>query len=201
MRPPSALAVLSLAVLGLAVPPLGAAADVATFKSPDWGVTIRYPADLPAGTAFKENYFDRGAWRVSYAADTGPGTRLLAVSLPDLKVSDAGGDSVATAELRVGASHDPDVVAECLTYGMNSGNNAETRQRTVGGIAFTEVPDNSDAEMMKTFTTDDLRAVRKGVCYAIDLVLFVGGTSNRLPDFPPAQIDRLRGVLDTIRFD
>lgn len=177
------------------------APDLATFRSAPWGLTIRYPADLATSTVFKENYFDRGAWRVSWAADTGPGTRLVAFSLPDLAVHDAGGDSRATAELRIGASRDPDVVAGCLTYGMNSGNNAELRMRTVGGVTFTEVPDNSDGEMGKTFTTDDFRAVHRGTCFAIDLAVFVGGTSNRPPAVAPADLDRLKSILDTIHFD
>ena len=159
---------------------LAAADATKTFRSHEWGVTIRYPADLRIGTDFTPSYFDRGAWRISYAADTGPGTRIVAFALPTLKTSDAGGDSTAFAELRVGASRDPEVLRNCLTYGMNSGNNVETATRDIGGVRFTEVPDNGDAEMMKTFRTDDFRAVHAGACYAVDLVQFVGGTANKL---------------------
>ncbi len=185
----------------LLMAPLLGAAGLETFASTDWGVRVRYPADLVAATTFKTIYFDRGAWRVSYAADTGPGTRLLGLSLPDLKAGNAGGDSAATAELRVGASRDPDVVGTCLSYGTNSGNNAEVRQRTIGGVAFTEVPDNSDGETSRQIQTDDFRAVHHGACYAIDLVLFVEGIGDKLPAFAPTQVDRLRDVLNSIHFD
>ena len=89
----------------LLVAPLLGVAGLETFVSKDWGVSVRYPADLVASAAFKANYFDRGAWRVSYAADTGPGTRILGLSLPDLKATDAGGESAATAELRIAVGH------------------------------------------------------------------------------------------------
>ena len=68
------------------------------------------------------------------------------------------------------ASRDPDVVASCLTYGMNSGDNVESATRTIGGVAFTEVPDNGDGGMQQRISSDDLRAVHEGACYAIDLV-------------------------------
>ena len=178
-----------------------AAADLATFTAKPWGLTVRHPADLPANDVFRQNSFDRGAWRVSYAADIGPGTPIVAFALPDLHATDAGGDSDATAELRIGASRDPDVLAGCLTYGMNSGDNAQTAERDIGGVRFTEVPDNGDGGMSQHIATDDYRAVRDGTCWAIDLVHYVGGTSNKRPDYTPDQIGRLRAILDTIRFD
>lgn len=188
-------------VAAFAAASLPAVAAETTFRAPDWGLSLLHPADLTVGTRFSSNYFDRGAWRVSYAADTGPGTRIVAISLPPLHANDAGGESTATAELRIGASRDPGVIKTCLTYGMNSGNNVEQRTRVIGGVMFTEVPDNGDTEMMKTIQTDDLRAVYDGACWAIDLVTFVGGTSNRRPAYAPEALAKLGGIPATIRFD
>ena len=176
------------------------AAELKTFASPAWGIALRYPADLAPSETFTPNYFDRGAWRVSYAADVGAGARIVAFALPPLRASDAGGDSEATAELRIGASRDPDVVASCLAYGMNSGDNVETAARTLGGVTFTEVPDNGDGGMQQRISSDDLRAVHDGACYAVDLVQYVGGTSNRRLSYAPEQIDRLRRIIDSIEF-
>ena len=178
----------------------GAAPGLDTFTDKAFGVTVRFPADITPTDTFTPNYFDRGAWRVSYAADVGPGTKIVAFALPALHAMDAGGDSEARAELRIGASRDPDVVASCLGYGMNSGDNVETATRTIGGITFTEVPDNGDGGMQQRISTDDFRAVHEGVCYAIDFVQYVGGTSNKKPGYAPAQIERLRGILSAIAF-
>lgn len=191
-----AIALLATAVLASASP-----AACATFRSAEWGVTIGYPANLAVESRFKSNFMDRGAWRVSYAADTGPGSSIIGFTLPDIEVADDGGSGKATAELRFGASRDADVVASCLTYGLNSGNNVESRSLTIGGVTFVEVPDNSDGEMSKMIRSDDLRAVHKGVCYAIDLVLYVEGTSNRRPEFSPVQMERLKDVLGHVAFD
>jgi hypothetical protein len=184
----------------MAASPL-AAADLATFTAKPWGLTVRHPAELSASYMFRPNSFDRGAWRVSYAADTGPGTPIVAFALPELHASNAGGDSTATEELRIGASRDPDVLAGCLTYGMNSGDNAEIGTRDIGGVRFTEVPDNGDGGLSQHIATDDFRALRDGTCWAIDLVHYVGGTSNVRPDYTPEQIARLKAILDTIHFD
>ena len=83
---------------------------------------------------------------------------------------------------------------------MNSGDNVESATRTIGGVVFNEVPDNGDGGLQQRISTDDLRAVHGGACYAIDLVQFVGGTSNKPPRYTPAQIEHLRGILAAITF-
>ncbi len=192
-------AALVVAVIRLLRAEPGAAADLQIFTSAPLGLTLRYPADLAPRDTFTPNSFDRGAWRVSYAADVGPGMRIVAFALPSLHASDAGGDSEASAELRIGVSRDPDVVASCLTYGMNSGDNIASDTRTLGGVVFIEVPDNGDGGLQQRISSDDLRAVHDGACYAIDLVQFVGGTSNKRPAHTAAQLAELRGILATIR--
>ena len=177
------------------------AEDGAVFRSKEWGLSVRYPAGLTASTTFKPNAFDRGAWRVSYAAGVGPGTPLVAIALPDLHAEDAGGTSVAMAELRIGASRDPAVLATCLTYGVHSGDDVEQTTRGISGIVFTEIPDNGDGHAGQRIASDDLRAVHDGTCWAIDLVRYRGGSSNKIPEHTHAQIDCLRHLLDEITID
>lgn len=172
-----------------------------TFHSADWHLTIRYPADLVIARSFKKNYFTDGAWRMSYAAGSGPGEAIIAFSLPDRRSTDAGGDRSATLELTIGGSRDRSVVASCLTYGMNSGNNVEVDHRSIGGVVFTEVPDNSDGGSMQHIQSDDLRAVHDGACYAIDIVEFTGGTSAKPLGFSASDVDRLKSLLNGIIFD
>ena len=196
MRAPVAFVAASLA---LAAPAAGAG-NQATFADAAWGLVVRYPAALAVSTRFRPNYLDSGAWRVSYAAGAGAGTPIAAFVLPDLTSDDPKNPGMATAELRIGASRDPDTLATCLSYGMNSGNNVEQRTRVIGGLTFNEVPDNSDAAMMQTIATDDLRAVDHGTCWAIDIVLYARATTDQRPEYPPAQIALLGSVLDGISF-
>ncbi len=169
----------------------------ATFVARGWGLVVRYPAALEVSPSFRASYLDAGGWRVSYAAGAGTGTAIVALRLPDL-TSPAG---KANAELRIGASRDPDTLASCLTYGMNSGDNVEQRTRSIGGVRFTEVPDNGDAAMMQTIRTDDFRAVDHGICWAVDIVRYSLAAEGSPPDYTPAQLAALRGVLDGISFD
>ena len=169
----------------------------ATFVARGWGLVVRYPAALEVSPSFRASYLDAGSWRVSYAAGAGTGTPIVAFRLPDL-TSPAG---TASAELRIGASRDPDTLASCMTYGMNSGDNVEQRIRSIGGVRFTEVPDNGDAAMMQTIRTDDYRAVDHGICWAVDIVRYSLAAEGSPPDYTPAQLAALRGVLDGISFD
>ncbi len=65
------------------------------FTSEAWGLRARYPAGVIVSDSFRPNFFDRGAWRVSYAADVGIGTPIVAFALPDLHASGAAGGDLA----------------------------------------------------------------------------------------------------------
>jgi len=196
VRRPTALA----AALCLGTLAARAETPGAIFTAEDWGLVVRYPSGLRVSTRFRKSYLDFGAWRVSYAAGPGEGTPIVSFALPDLHVKDAGGAGEASAELRIGASRDPTALATCRTYGMNSGNNVEERTRVIGGLTFTEVPDNSDASMMTQIRSDDFRALDGGTCWAIDIIRITAGTSESPPDYPPAQLALLERVLDGISF-
>lgn len=194
------LALSGLALAAMAAPAGADEAATLVFQAPAWGLSVRYPADLTVLRRFKTNYFDRGDWRMSYAAGAGDGEPIVAFALPDKRVEDAGGAGDATIELTIGASRDPATVRGCTTYGMNSGDNVILAHRRIGDTMFSEVPDNDDGGARQRVRSDDFRAVRNNTCWAIDVRLYTGGTSNATPVFTSAEIAHVDTVLDGISF-
>lgn len=166
-----------------------------TFTSRSYGIAITYPADFVASTTFPRNYLSNGAWEV-YAGPHSKGRPIVALVL-------AGSNSVTDAELRIGASRDPQAVRDCTRPP------AAVRPGSVGpvrldGVRFTRF-EADDAAMSHYLLTRGYRAVHDGACYAIDLIVF--GTNPavydppRKPPFSHAQaFARLRQALRGFRF-
>lgn len=165
------------------------------FTSRSYGIAIAYPADFSASRSFPRNYLSNGAWEV-YAGPQSRGRPIVALVL-------AGSNSVTDAELRIGASRDPQAVQRCTRppAALRPGSLGHAK---LDGVDFTTF-EASDAAMSHYLLAHSYRAVHDGTCYAIDLIIF--GTNPavydppRKPPFSHAQaFARLQEALRGFRF-
>lgn len=145
---------------------------------------------------FDRSYLGGNRWKADADADD-TGTPLLALVMD-------GSNEVTAAELRIGLSGDPDAVAGCAAvpeYAEPAGG----EMVEVDGVPFRRFA-WSDAGMSHYMEVQAYRAVHRGQCLAIDLL--VTGTRPEVydpPRQPPFQRDaawqRLSKALAAVRLD
>ncbi|MBM1145372.1 hypothetical protein GN155_016435 [Alcanivorax sp. ZXX171] len=169
-------------------------APQARYENRDYGIALDYPKERVRRVEDRDGYFNEGGWRAGVGPEA-PGAALLVLRLK-------GSDRIRAGELHVGASRDPAALAGCTEP------DAWARPKSVGqasldGVTFTTFQ-GGDAAMNHYRKVHAYRAVHRGVCYAIDLV--VRGTNGQVYD-PPREapfsetraFGDLQALLDGVR--
>lgn len=167
-----------------------------TFTSTRYGVRIDYPANLKLRRTFKHSYLQNGGWKTYLGPNSPPGKPLVALFLP-------GSNSITAGELRIGASRNPDAVRTCTD--LPAAAQPDTKGQTIiSGVTFTTFKAR-DAGMSHYLITRSYRAVHRGICYAMDVLVF--GTNPEvyeppaIPPFTKGQVfARLIPVARKLRF-
>jgi hypothetical protein len=152
------------------------------------------PELAPRDPGTGDGYLDGGGWN-ALAESGAQGQTLGAFVL-------AGSDDITTGELRIGRSDAPEAVRTCQAVPPGAAGPAEPAE--IGGVAFSRFR-AGDAGMSHFQTIEAYRAVHRGQCVAIDLV--VSGTRPEVYD-PPRQapfdtetaLARLRGTLPALHW-
>jgi hypothetical protein len=174
----------------------GKHADDKTFTNARYGVRIDYPADLELQRSFKRSYLANGNWKTYAGPDTPPGKAIFDLIMPD-------SNDVTAGELRLGASRDPAAIHNCarLPSAARPGSKGHT---SISGVTFTTFA-AGDAGMSHYLMTRSFRAVHRGTCYAMDVLVF--GTNPKVysppktPPFTKAQVfKRLIPVAHNLQF-
>ncbi|WP_420606071.1 hypothetical protein [Novosphingopyxis sp.] len=179
------------------------------WRSEDGTIALTYPSALAPSAStstsgpFPATYFTPEGWRaMSDAAPVGPGEGLVRFS-EDTRIAGSV-PRVATEILQIGRSDDADVIADCLTRGLEGGNGSKQPDRTIGGVRFT-VYRNGDAGMSHQLSSTDLRAVHKGRCIAIDRLsssVPAVADGDARPDRTSAEVEKdFDAVLASLTFE
>jgi hypothetical protein len=138
----------------------------------DYGFSITVPARVELRETFTASALDSAQWQYGATAPTS-GSARVALVLP-------GSNNITTAELRVGVSMAPNSVRQCVQ--IPAGAQKQPGTVTLDRVGFTNFR-QEDAGMNHFLTADSYRAVQKGRCYAIDLLVY--GTNPQVYN-PPA---------------
>jgi uncharacterized lipoprotein NlpE involved in copper resistance len=167
-----------------------------TFTSTRYGIRLDYPADLELRHSFQRSYLAAGGWKTYLGPDAPPGRALVALVMP-------GSNHITDGELRIGVSRDPAALATCTNLPA-AGRPDMRKQVMISGVAFT-VFKAADAGMNHYLIVRSFRAVHRGACYAMDVLVF--GTNPQVyspPQKPPftkrAVFQRLLPVARHLRF-
>jgi hypothetical protein len=106
--------------------------------------------------------------------DTPPGHAVVALIMP-------GSNHITDGELRIGVSRDPRALDTCDEL-PSAGRPKTRKQVMISGVPFTSFK-AADAGMSHYLIVRSFRAVHRGTCYAIDVLVF--GTNPMVYD-PPA---------------
>ncbi|MBL7252238.1 hypothetical protein ACLD02_18365 [Alloalcanivorax sp. C16-2] len=170
-------------------------APQARYENLDYGIALSYPKEEAERSKDRDDYFDEGGWRLGAGPDA-PGAALLVLRLK-------GSDEIRAGELRLGASRDEAALATC-TEPDPWARRGSVGEAHLDGVIFTTFQ-GGDAAMNHYRKVHAYRAVHRGVCYAIDLV--VQGSNGQVYD-PPREapfsetraFGDLQALVDGTRF-
>ncbi|HET7586984.1 MAG TPA: hypothetical protein VFL45_02755 [Gammaproteobacteria bacterium] len=166
------------------------------FTSDRFGIRVTYPADLELHHSFQKSYLAAKGWKTYLGPDGPPGQPVVALVMP-------GSDNITDGELRIGASRDPAAVKTCTQ--LPGAARPDTRRTvTIDGVPFA-VFKAADAAMSHYLIVKSFRGVRRGTCYAFDVLVF--GTNPQVysppatPPFPKqAVFEQLVPVVLGVQF-
>lgn len=147
----------------------GAGPPMQPWVSKDGNVRLLHPSSLaPLPRLDALNTLMAPGWRLLWdsATRTGPGHVVVAFAIKVKPTSKT--EKTGVEALQVSESNDPAVVATCLSYGLTASANRPPDQ-VIDGLTFTTYG-NGDAGMSQHIGAVDLRAVRNGVCYAVERI-------------------------------
>lgn len=144
-----------------------------TFVSKQYGIRLRYPADLVLQHGFKRSYLNNGDWTTYAGPDAPPGKALVALVMPE-------SDRVTDGELRIGVSRQPRAVKTCTRLPA-AARRASAGHAKISGVDFTTYK-AADAAMSHYLTVRSFRAVHNNTCYAMDVLVY--GTNPNVYDPP-----------------
>lgn len=146
-----------------------------SFTDASLGLSLAVPRGMSLHRDFKRSYLDAGAWKID-APDGSRGTPEAALVLD-------GSNAITSAELRIGSSENADAVKHCddTPPGTRPGSRNEA---TLSGIRFRHFK-AGDAAMSHYRDVEGYRAVHRGRCLAVDLL--VSGTRPEVYDPPKPQ--------------
>ncbi|WP_049622882.1 hypothetical protein [Frateuria defendens] len=165
--------------------PTPAPASPPAYRDDALGISIVVPPGMTLRHDFKRDYFDPDAWKLEADSES-HGKPALALVLD-------GSNEITAAELRLGTSTDAQDLAHCLEPASNAYEDEdEPKEETVklDGVPFRHAQ-AGDAGMNHYVVAETYRAVHRGRCYAIDLLVI--GSSPEVYD-PPRKVPFPRDV-------
>ena len=143
-----------------------------TWIDSTYGFQFVYPSGLRPSHRFEATYLQPGNW--SYFGTKDNGRRLVSIELPTTP------QRTTVADLRIGVSSDPAVVAQCLAVPANADpKSLKTFQNN--GIVYTYFTAR-DAAMSKSIDVEAYRTVHENRCYSIELM--VNAVEPSVQDLP-----------------
>ncbi|MCF7750146.1 hypothetical protein KQ945_05280 [Bacillus subtilis subsp. subtilis] len=171
-----------------------AGADVPAFAEPAGGIVVNRVAQTHVTRDFKRSYLALDSWTL-YPDPGSIGQPLVALVMD-------GSNAVTSAEMRIGRSGSAADIQACTrapAEAIGAAGHAE-----IGGVGFTRFS-VGDAAMSHYLSAQSYRAVHRGACYAIDLI--IAGTRPEVydpPRAPPFTQDqanqRLAAMLAAVRW-
>lgn len=141
------------------------------FADPAAGIVLHTVPHTTVRRDFKRGYLALDHWKL-YPAAGSTGTPLVAMVLD-------GSNVVTAAEMRIGRSTGEADIKACTTPPQEA--TGPVGSVEVGGVPFVHFS-VSDAAMSHYLSAESYRAVHRGTCYAIDLI--VAGTRPEVYDPP-----------------
>lgn len=173
-----------------------APASPPAYRDDALGISIAVPPGMTLRRDFKRDYFDEDGWKLEAGPDS-HGKPALALVLD-------GSNEITAAELRLGTSTDARDLAHCLEPASNAYDEPKDKTVELDGVPFLHAG-AGDAGMSHYVVGETYRAVHRGRCYAIDLLIV--GTQPEVYDPPrkaPFSNDvarqRLKAALAGLRF-
>ncbi len=167
-----------------------------TYVNNDYGFELKYPSDYEATSTFGQYYHLQNLWRAE-ASPASNGKPI--VSIPVFQIDQGG---VATgksyplyfdAELRIGASSDPQDILNC--YKPDPGYTSQKiTDTTINGIVFKKF-DFQNAGMMQYVQGESYRVIHNGMCFAVEQIK-TGSSYRDSSMFQGIPDDQLNGYYD-----
>lgn len=157
------------------------------YTNGEYGFTVTYPEAARLEEAFSPEYHISDAWRVNALPD-GTGTPIAAVIAYSTE-SDHSYPRHFNAQVRIGASTDPDELARCLEAASEQGE-TPLPDANLNGTAW-KAFEFGDAGMMQYVRGVSYRTVHEGACVAVEKMQI--GSSYR--DDPASEDDIADEVL------
>lgn len=132
-----------------------------TWIDSTYGFQFVYPSGLRPSHQFDATYLQPGNW--SYFGTKDNGRRLVSIELPTTP------RKTTVANLRIGVSGDPAVVAQCLALPANADPKSLKTYRH-NDIVYTYFA-AKDAAMSKSIDVEVYRTVHENRCYSIELMV------------------------------
>lgn len=169
----------------------------AIYTNGEYGFALMYPETARVEEIFSPQYRAGSAWRVNALADA-TGTPVLAIIAYSTE-SDNSYPRHFVAQVRVGASSDPDEVAGCLAPTPNRGETA-LADKTINGTTW-KTFSFGDAGMMQYVSGVSYRVLHEGSCIALEKIRS-GSSYQDDPESPEditdAELDSRYAGLDHI---
>lgn len=179
-----------------------------TYVNKDYGFQVSYPANIIATTTFQGFYHLSPFWRSGMSSDS-KGEPIISISVYRIEKRGTRGEYVSypmyfDTELRIGASRNPDDVAQCLKPNAGYGD-TNVASTTINGTVFS-IFTLQDAAMMQYLGGESYRTVHDGACVAVERV--EAGSDYRdvtsSDDIPDSVLrsyyDETGKILQTFRF-
>lgn len=132
-----------------------------TWIDSTYGFQFVYPSGLRPSHQFDATYLQPGNW--SYFGTKDNGRRLVSIELPTTP------RKTTVANLRIGVSGDPAVVAQCLAVPANADPKSLKTFKN-NDIIYTYFT-AKDAAMSKSIDVEVYRTVHQNRCYSIELMV------------------------------
>lgn len=185
----------SAAPLGASAPLPGASSPIQHYINTEWSFRIDLPDGWTTSDGFAKSYLANDSWK-TFASPDSQGTPIVALVMP-------GSNSVSDAEIRIGASHAPGAIVNCMQPPA-AARPGSVSLHEIQGVPFTAF-DAADAAMSHHLKVHAYRAMHNGTCYAIDLLVF--GTNPQVysppatPPFSDAEaFAAMHEILTSFRF-
>ncbi|WP_293776448.1 hypothetical protein [uncultured Oxalicibacterium sp.] len=142
--------------------------DTTVFLSKDGDVRLQQPPGAQRSMEFQGRALMQSGWRMIWDGKAvGEGQGIVRLTLP----ARAADGSALSEVLQLGASRDPDVVASCLSHGLQSGNGMRLSPVTINNHVWTSYS-GSDAGMSQSIKANNYRLVFEQTCYAMDRISY-----------------------------
>ncbi|MXP26738.1 hypothetical protein GRI39_11895 [Altererythrobacter indicus] len=168
----------------------------ADWQSKDSLIALSYPTSLTPTRDFSGTYFTPAGWRMMFdGSPVGAGVGQVRFTAKSKSADEM--PRIATDILQIGTSRNADVVADCLTRGLQGGSAVKEPNRIIGDVSFT-VYSNGDAGMSHQLSSTDMRAMYQGTCIAIDRLTISVPASVNVTSHPKQSSATVEQELATV---